>query len=239
MTTLTDEDLAPGAASQLPAPSRPDGPGRGPRVIPLKDLWERTSLPLVRSVVVSVVLALAAAGAGVAVKATATGIYRSQATLLMDEPGAIAASADAGVVQKLSALRAKYAALALTAPVLDAAAQASGLPVAVVGGATQVGFPANDLTLQVSGVSPDPRNAQRVAQSVAESLSGFASSEQAATGVPPREQVAISVIDPAGPAVKTSPTTRNIALTGLVAGVVVLVLAYLVAQLAWTRPRRL
>lgn len=239
MSTLTDEHLAPEGATRSGPRPRSEASGRGPRVIPIRDLWERTSLPLVRSVVLSVVLALAAAGAGAAVAVTRPATYQSRATLLMDEPGAVAASADAGVVQKLTALRPKYAALALTAPVLEQAAQRSGLPMAAVARDAQVTFPENDLTMQTQGSAPDPRTAQRVAQSLATSLSRFAASDQAATGVPVPERIVISVIDPAGPGVKTSPSSRKVAATAVVAGLVVMLLSYVVAQLVWTRPRRI
>lgn len=239
MTTLTHEDLAPPGASRRGPRPGPEATARGPRVIPLRDLWERTSLPLVRSVVLCVVLALAAAGAAVAVVLTRPGTYESRATLLMDEPGAVAASADAGVVQKLAALRPKYAALALTTPVLGSAARSTGLPLSVVGRDAGVTVPQNNLTMQTQGTASDARTAQRVAQALATSLSAFAASEQAATGVAPRERIVISVIDPAGPAVKTSPSTRRVVITALVAGLIVLILSYVVAQLVWTRPRRL
>ena len=235
MTLVTDRDLAAATEPTLQI----GGSSRGRRVLRVRDLWERLSLPLVRSLVVALVLGLAGAGGAVGLLSSRPATYQSQATLLLDEPVAIAASGDAGVVLKLTALRPKYAALALPAPVLRDAARRAGLPVGTVATDARVILAANSLTLQSQGVSPDPAVARNVAQSLGEALSAYVASEQLSLRVPAPERLAVNVIDPAGPAQKTSPTVRRIATEAAVTGVVVAILVYLLAQLVWTRARRL
>jgi hypothetical protein len=231
MTAVSDQDFD---IRDGPTPR----PG-GPRVVRPRDVWERISLPLVRSLVLALVLGLAAAGGTVGVMSTRPATYQSQATLLMDEPLAIAASADAGVVLKLAALRPKYAALATTAPVLQAAARRADLPEAAVAAGARVVLAADNLTLESVGASSDAATARTLAQSLAEALSAYVAAEQLSLAVPAYDRLAVKVIDAAGPARKTSPTLHSIVTAAVVTGVVVLLLGYVVAQLAWTRPRRL
>jgi hypothetical protein len=235
-TTTTGPDQDRGGATRQdadPAGARRLAPG--PRVVSLQGVWERLGTPFLRSVVAAVVFALVAAAAAGTVALTRPATYRSQAILLIDQPAAVAVAPDEGVLLKLTTLRAKYAALAGTSDVLQGAARLSNLDTGTVAHDSQVGFGQNALTMASQGLSPDPATARLVAQDVGQALSIYVSSEQAALRIPPVDRVTLTVIQPAGAAVKISPTKRRVAAVAVIALLVGGLLAYGVAQLVSTR----
>jgi uncharacterized protein involved in exopolysaccharide biosynthesis len=217
--------------------SRLDPDGRQPEVVGMETAWDRLVRPLRPALWIAVVAGLLAASIASTISLTRPATYRSQATLLIDEPGKVGSSQDQGVLLKLATLRAKYAALADTSPIVDPAAQESGLPSSTVAGDGQLIVAQDALTMQAQGLSPDPAVARTVAQSLGDSLSRYVASEQASLNVATTDKVTLSVIQPAQPAVRISPSVRQsvtvIAVSAIASGIIV----YVIAQLALTRPR--
>ena len=236
MTNLTDSEHAS-------VPTRRSDPtsngahtlAPGPRVVSLQGVWERLGTPLLRSVLLALLAGLLLAGLAGAVVVTRPATYRSQATLLLDEPGAVALAPDEGVLLKLSALRAKYAALADTTPILQGAARLSDLSLATVSADSQVSYGATALTMQAQGISSDPATARLVAQSLGQALALYVASEQTGLQVPSADRLTMTVIQPAGAPVKISPTNRRVAAVTILAFIVGWILVYLVVQLEATR----
>lgn len=217
--------------------SRLDTDGRRPEVVGLDSVWDRLVRPLKASVWIAIVAALLGASVASTISLTRPATYRSQATLLIDEPAAVGTSQDNGVVLKLSSLRSKYSALASTSPIVDPAAQLSGQPVAAVASGGQIIVTQNAVTMESQGLSSNPAAARAVAQGLGDSLSQYVSNEQASLNVPASDKVVVTVIQPAGAAVRISPSVRQsatvIGVSALAAGLV----AYIIAQLAFTRAR--
>jgi capsular polysaccharide biosynthesis protein len=199
--------------------------------------WERLARPLMASLCVAVVAGLMGASVASTISLTRPPTYRSQATLLIDEPQAVGTSQDQGVLIKLSTLRAKYAALAGTSAIAGPAGQLSGVPESTVTSDGSVVVGVNDLTMQSQGLSSDPTTAHAVAQGMADSLSQFVAQEQANLNIPPEDKVVVSVIQAASAPGKIAPTLRQGVSIALVAALTAAILAYVVAQLAFTRAR--
>lgn len=217
--------------------SRLDPDGRRPEVVGMETAWDRLVRPLRPSIWIAVVAGLLAASIASTISLTRPATYRSQATLLIDEPAAVGSSQDQGVLLKLASLRDKYAALANTSPIVDPAAQESGLPSSTIASDGQVVVAQDALTMQAQGLSSDPGTARTVAQSLGDSLSRYVAGEQASLNVPANDKVTISVIQPAEPAARISPSVRQsvtvIAVSAIATGIVV----YVIAQLVMTRAR--
>src|SRR5205814_7544487 len=104
----------------------------------MESAWDRLVRPLRPSLWIAIVAGLLAASVASTLSLTRPATYRSQATLLIDEPAAVGSSQDQGVLLKLSSLRDKYAALASTSAIVDPAAQQSGLPSSTIAGDGQI-----------------------------------------------------------------------------------------------------
>lgn len=179
------------------------------------------------AVVVGVLAGFAAANVGVT--------YSSQATLLIDQPRAIAASGDEGVVAKLSRLRYKYAGLVTTTRVAGPAAQATGLSEGAASGRLFATVDPTSLLLAVGSRGSDAASTRRLAVAAADALVGYVRSEQERAGIPARQRLTLSVVVPAGPARQISPTLRREAVIGLLAALVALGVVAGVAALSARR----
>jgi hypothetical protein len=185
-----------------------------------------------------VALALVCGAAAAAVVRSRPHVYSAQAVLLIDQPQAIAAAPDDGILSKLSALRAKYVALARTPAVIGAAAADAGIPQPVMAQEGSAGASAgNPLVMYTQGSAGSPSEAERVADAMASAVGAFASQEQATDGVAPGGRFEIRELDPATFAVKTAPTTQRIIGVGLAVFLVALGLGYVALGLLPGRTR--
>jgi hypothetical protein len=212
------------------------------RVLSLSLAWERLAQPLLISVMIATAVGLVGGAVTASVARSRPARYLSQATVLLDQPVAMAISGSEGVVVKLSDLREKYVALAATAPVIDAAANLAGLTPGVVAGDQLITEGQNSLTIQVGGQSTDPRVARQVAQGMAQAISQYVAHEQAGLpqdAVPPVDRIEARVIQPASAPAKVSPSNRRVAVAAALVLVVLWLLAYAVTQLALTRRLRI
>jgi capsular polysaccharide biosynthesis protein len=151
---------------------------------------------------------LAALVAGVTTLGT-TPTYRSQALLAIDQPGAIAASPDDGIIAKLSRLRAKYAGLVRTQEFAEPVATELSLPVGALVTATSATADPASLLVVIRAQTHDREDAVTIAAAMSEHLVDYAATEQAATNIPANQRVSFRVVTPALPADKVSPTRER------------------------------
>lgn len=189
-----------------------------------------------RKVLVGVVVGVLVAIALGVLIASGTPTYRSTALLSIDEPQALAASDDAGVIDKLSRLRAKYVGLVGTTRITEPVASALG----VDAGSLHLAATAtpDDLLIHVSATSSDRAQAHRVADALAAALVTYVQNEQQSESIAAPRQVQLAVVEPADAGIKVDPQGARIvggaALGGGAAG---LLAAGLVAALTGSRRR--
>jgi len=157
------------------------------------------------AVVVGVVAAVVAA----AIVASGQVKYQSVATMAIDQPRAIAASGDAGVVSKLSTLRTKYTGLARTQIFDQPIADKLGVNVNLVRSELFASAPANSLLIQIGAVTADRTASQRLAEAASSALTDYVQKEQQDAHIPAASQFTITEVTPAGPGIKVSPTRRR------------------------------
>lgn len=153
---------------------------------------------------------------------TGTPVWRSTAVLSIDQPRALAASDDAGIIDKLSRLRFKYVGLVGTDRLAVPVAKRLGEPVQQVRGRLSAEAQLTDLLVRVSGTDDTRAGARRTTEALAAELLAQVKAEQAATGAPPAAQVQLSVVQGAVAQEQIAPgRTRSLAaavLQGLLAG---------------------
>jgi capsular polysaccharide biosynthesis protein len=207
-----------------------DRPGR--RIMPWEAITVVSAANLIAAVIISIV---AAAGAGVLVLRQEP-VYQSQATLLIDQPSAIALQLNDGVLVKLSLLRNKYVALATSSQLLVPASEATGIPIAEL--ATVRTFaPPNSLLVVPVAQGPDRLVTQTLANTMADELSKYVTKEQTDAGIAPPDQITLTTIQPAGVGAQVRPTTSHARSVALTTGGATLLGAYVVLQLATGRRR--
>ena len=135
--------------------------------------------------------------------------YASHATLLIDQPRALAASGSEGLVVKLSRLRVKYADMASADVVVNPVAKEVGVEPADVRRETFAFVPPQTLTVVVTAQSGDAERARQLSQVLADELSDFTAAEQEGLDIPEDQQVTLSVIDEATRGSKIAPTNRR------------------------------
>jgi capsular polysaccharide biosynthesis protein len=177
----------------------------------------RTLLLIGVAVVVGIVGAVIAAAAVAAQAAT----YQSVATMAIDQPRAIAASGDAGVVAKLSALRSKYTGLATTQVFAEPIAQRLGLNPNFVRSKLFAQAPVNSLLILVGAQTGSRQQSRALAEAAATELNQYVQTEQEQADVPQTGRFTITEVSPAGFAAKVSPTNKRIAAAGGLAGLLV------------------
>ncbi len=175
-----------------------------------------------RGVALCGVVALVVAGVAALIVWLRPDVYQSTAVLSIDQPRAIAASADAGVIDKLSRLRLKYAGLVST--------EAFAAPVAAHFGTSSADVsrelfakPVGDsLLLQVGAQAPDKSSARQLAGAAAEALVEYVHHEETSNHIPGGERFSFSLVSAAEDGQHISPSGKSIAGAGALAGVVAL-----------------
>ena len=175
----------------------------------------RATLPGGRALVTGLIVGTVLAVLAVIVVLAGPSQYVSQATLLIDQPRALAASGSEGLVVKLSRLRVKYADLASADVVIDPVSQETGIRPADIRRETGAFAPPQTLTLVVTARSGDAERARQLSQAVAERLSTFTDQEQDSLDIPADQRVTLTVIDEAGRAAKAAPTAQRALTVGL------------------------
>lgn len=135
--------------------------------------------------------------------------YRSAATMAIDQPRAIAASGDAGVVSKLSTLRTKYTGLARTQVFDQPIADRLNINVNAVRAQLFASAPANSLLIQIGAVTANRGLSQRLAEAASSALTDYVQKEQQDARIPAGSQFTITEVTPAGVGIKVSPTRRR------------------------------
>lgn len=168
------------------------------------------------------ILIVGALGAGLIVGIAAafatrhtTPTFQSQALLEIDQPHAVAVSVDDGVIAKLSRLRFKYAGLLRTQTMAVPVAQKTNLPLGEVANAIFVAVDPDTLVLSVGARTHNRDDTQKIAAATAQELIDYTRHEQASLKVPATSQLTWTLVTPATPAVKISPTQQRSVLVGL------------------------
>lgn len=138
--------------------------------------------------------------------------------MAIDQPRAIAASGDAGVIAKLTALRTKYSALVTTQLFAMPVAQQLSLNPGVVQGALFADTPPNSLIIRVGARTGSGDRSRTLAEAAAAGLTKYVQDEQLRAGVPDGDRFTIDEVSPAGPAVKVSPTRKRVLAAAGLAG---------------------
>ena len=192
-------------------------PAGDPTVDDEVETGSRGFVPTTRSLAIGVGAGLVMALIAVVFVLSRPSEYVSQATLLIDQPRALAASGSEGLVVKLSRLRVKYADLASADLVVDPVAQQTGIRPGDVRRETTAFAPAQTLTVVVSARSGGAERAQQLSQAVASQLSTYTDAEQESLGIPDDQRVTLTVIDEAGRGSKVTPTASRALAVGLIA----------------------
>jgi uncharacterized protein involved in exopolysaccharide biosynthesis len=200
-------------------------------------LWDAVSLTSFRNGAIAGVVAAVVAIVTAIVVMASPATYESRATLSIDQPRAIAASPDAGVVEKLDRLRLKYAGLADTDAITGPVSRATGVSRADVRDHTGVYAGPESLLLFPTATADTERGASRLASTMADALTRFADREQARAQVGPGDRFHLTVIEPASDPTKVSPTSRIATAAAAFAALVSLGLAYVALQLATAKQR--
>lgn len=144
-----------------------------------------------------------------------TPTFQSQALLEIDQPHAVAVSVDDGVIAKLSRLRFKYAGLLRTQTLALPVAQKTKLPLGEVASAIFVNVDPDTLVLSVGARTHNRDDTQKIAAATAQELIDYTKREQASLKVPATSEIKWTLVTPATPAVKISPTEQRSVLVGL------------------------
>ena len=231
-TAAPPEGPPEGPPELTPLPSTTHGPA-GPgaawaRTWPAR--WQRPSRLQFLIVAIAVALGVAVGAAAALGVARSQPTYQSNATLLIDEPRAIAASNDGGIVDKLGRLRAFYADVVGSDVFAAPVAAQVGLPLGVVRAALTVNVPTNSLVLVVGTRTNNPTTSRLLAQAAAEALVTYVQQEQTRNSIPDAQRVTMTVITPAGTAAQIAPTKRREIGVGAIAFAVIAGASLIVAR---------
>lgn len=197
--------------------------------------WQLVEVLGRRSTAVAVVAALLAAVVGFVFAGTRDPSYQASAATLLDQPAVLAASKDAGVIDKLSRLRLKYAGILRSDAVVTPVAAKLGVSAGTVSGSMVTGSDATSLLLFIGARSSTAKGAVAMANALAEELSAYVSKEQAV--LQPRDRLALTVVAPAREGAQLLPTRRQQLVAGVGSGLVVLVLVLVVTDVVRRRRR--
>ncbi len=186
-----------------------------------------------RLVVIALVGVVAAAIAGL-VTLAGDPVYRSQTLLSIDQPAALAASTDGGLLDKLSRLRIKYTDLIATPEVATDAADELGLPVGKVIGSLSASAPPLSLTVVIAARAGDDEQAVAIANAAADSLVAYVADELEAADVPPAQRYEFTVLTPAVGAAKIEPTSDAAVRAAISFGLLTLGASYVAFELLGT-----
>ena len=193
-----------------------------------------------RLVVCALLAVVVAALAGI-VSLRGPALHESRVSLVIDQPLALAAASDAGLLDKLARIRVKYADLVPTPDVSGPAAEELGLEVDQVAGSVAARLP--DLSLRLDVVARDRRadDAVAIANAVSEALVGYVDSELENVGVEPAMRYRFRILAPARSAVQVEPDSEEAFRLAVSLGLLALGTAYVVFELLETAlwpPRR-
>lgn len=138
-------------------------------------------------------------------------VWQSRATLLIDQPQAIAVSQDPGIIEKLSRLRFKYAGLVGTSDFADRVEDDTE------SGSAQLlaSVPADSLLLHV-GARGDRDAVQGLSDAGAAALIGYVDRELDELELAPEQRFTLSVVSPASEPQRLDTSRRGLALAMLV-----------------------
>lgn len=173
----------------------------------------------------AIAVALVAAAITVPAVLSRPARYEAVATMEMDQPRLLI-TGTSDVVPKLTQLRLKYAPLAATDTITEAAASALGVPRARLHGAITVDTPPFSLLLNVHARAASAADAVRFANAITVALAAHANAEQAGLDVPLDQRYQLVPITPAGGAAKTSTGARQAASSAVAMGLAAGALAY-------------
>lgn len=182
---------------------------------------EQVKQPLLAALVSAVLVTAVMLG----VLLSATQVWSSTAVLSIDQPGAIAASDDSGVIDKLSRLRFKYVGLVETDRIAAPVAEDLDEPLEDVRDRLSGEAELQNLLIKATGTDDTEEGAMRTATALADALVAQVAADQKAVAAPPVLKVSLSVVRPAEDAEQIAPSrVRAVAvalLLGLVAGAAV------------------
>ena len=170
------------------------------------------------------VAALAAALAGGAValaSAQAAPSWQSTALLSIDEPKAVAAAADGGIIEKLGRLRYVYIGLVGTDRIATPVAIRLGLDVAQVRSRISATASPTDLLVRVTGTASSAPGAQQTAEQLAGALVDYAARQQKDDGVAPAQRVVFAIVEHAQAPTRIAPRRSRALVASLLAAAVV------------------
>jgi capsular polysaccharide biosynthesis protein len=193
--------------------------------------------PGLLSIVLALLIGLAAAAAGYALVSHRQPSYYAGAATLLDQPTAIAASQDSGVVDKLGRLRFKYAGIAHSDTVVDAVASSLSLPPSTVANSIVTRADTDSLLLFIGATAGTSGDAQRIANALAQQLTTYVQEEQTGSRIAPRDQVSLRVVAPARSALQISPTQRQRSTAALGAGIAAIAVVLGIADVLRRRRR--
>jgi capsular polysaccharide biosynthesis protein len=223
-----------------PSPVTPPRPPRRPTLFEILDPRRPESPPVTfLSLLASVIVAcLVAAGAASLVNHAPT-YFESEAVLLVDQPKAVAASGDAGELQKLSGLRFEYVDLIQTDRIAQPVATALHQPIGAVRGRIFGAASATALLLlDVGGTASTPLEAQRLAAATGQAVINDSVDDQNLYDIPYSERMIWTVVQPAGPGFPVTPASRRRETVAIVSGLLALAVAYVVFQAVAARRNR-
>jgi capsular polysaccharide biosynthesis protein len=163
--------------------------------------------PLTLFIAAGLVLVATVAGYEVAARRSPT--YVAMASTMLDQPLTVAQSQDAGVVDKLSRLRLKYAGIVRSDKVVAAAAVALGGSRDEVASREFARVDDGSLLLYIGATGTSRQQAVRTANALANALAAYVTQEQRSARIAARDQVELEVVAPARGARQVLPTTRQ------------------------------
>ena len=158
---------------------------------------------------VAVVVAVLGGAVGDLVVELRPDAYAAQTAVTLDQPLTISQSQDAGVVDKLSRLRLKYAGELRSDEVVEAVATSTGQSAGTVRGALFTGQDPASLLLFIGARASSPRLALRLANAFAQQLQRFVQREQTTNAIAPKDRLTLEILVPARFAAHVSPTRRQ------------------------------
>lgn len=201
-------------------------------------IWMAVGTYSARTLAIALTVGLLTAAAAAALALTQPARYESQATLVIDSPRELATAADDGVVNKLSRLRFKYAALVGTPRIAEPAARAAQVPLAAVYEDVQVRMGEGTLELATVATTDDAAASQRIAQAVAVELQRYVEDEHERFGIAPDRRFRFEIVADAYPGAKISPTKLRALSVALLGGVLAVALSYALIQVLDAARRR-
>jgi hypothetical protein len=181
------------------------------------------------ALLIAAAVAVLAAGLGGVAAHRTTGPLRSTALVAFDEPLAVAAAANGGVLEKLSRIRFKYVGLIPTDRLALPVADLLSVPADQVRGRLSAVAASGDLLLRVTCTGAQPAPTRRCADALARALVTYVDKEQSTGGIPVTQRLVVTQVQPAIPAFRPRTGLARplgvAALSGGLAAAVVLALA--------------